>query len=97
MHSKFCFRTPLDNQRDNGSQTVSKSAKDHFFANFSSFWNRKSWETSLLVRSEFLGLFVNPFTADERYFGHNTGILPQPIQMHYLKDETLSLMTLLHF
>ena len=36
----------------------------------------------LLVISEVLGLFVNPFTADGKYSRHNTANLPQPFQMH---------------
>ena len=37
---------------------------------------------SVLVRSEILGLAVNPLTVQSRYSPHNTGSLPQPIQIH---------------
>ena len=37
---------------------------------------------SLLVKSEILGLFVNPLTADAKYSIHKTRKLPQPNQMH---------------
>ena len=37
---------------------------------------------SLLVRSEALGQFVNPLNTHAKYSHHNTGNLPQPIQMH---------------
>ena len=44
---------------------------------------------SLLVRSEIPGLLVKPLTADVSYSRHNTGNLPQPIQMHLFKNEKL--------
>ena len=36
---------------------------------------------SLLVRSEILGLFINPL-IDAKYFRHITGTLLEPIQMY---------------
>ena len=38
-----------------------------------------SWEISLLVICEILGLFVNTSTADKKYSPRNNGNLPQPI------------------
>ena len=48
-------------------------------------WDRLSWKSSLLVRSEILGLFVNGFTADEKYSRHNREKIPQPVQMQLSK------------
>ena len=37
---------------------------------------------SLLVRSEILGLFVNPLIVDAKHSRQHTGTLPQGIEMH---------------
>ena len=42
---------------------------------------------SLLVKCEILGLFVNRFTADEKFTLRNTENLPQSIQMQLCKKE----------
>ena len=42
---------------------------------------------SLLVICEILGLFVNTFTADEKYFLCNSENLPEPIQIQLSKKE----------
>ena len=43
------FRTPFDNQHANSSQTLLKSAWQHFYHIFSSLWVKLSWKMSLLV------------------------------------------------
>ena len=37
---------------------------------------------SLLVRSETLGLFIDPLTADAKYSSHVTENFLKPFQMH---------------
>ena len=67
MPNRSCFRTPLGGNCVNGSQTLLKSARQHFHCKFPSIWDRLCSKTSLLVRSEILGLFVETFTADYKY------------------------------
>ena len=37
---------------------------------------------SFLVKSEVVGLYLDPFSADARYYRFNAANLPKPIQMH---------------
>ena len=39
-----------------------------------------SWKTSLSVRSEILGLFVNTLITDDKFLPHNNKNFPQPIR-----------------
>ena len=71
MNKGSLFRTPFDSQCVSGSQTFPKFRRQHFYPIFSSIWDKLSWETSLLVRSEILQLFVNILTADCKYSRHN--------------------------
>ena len=82
MDIRSCFRTLFVSQRVNGCQTLQKSAGEHFNPTFLWFSHRKSWKTSVLVKSETSGLFVNPMTADGKYFCRNTKNLLQPIQIN---------------
>ena len=74
------FRTPLGKQRVHGSQTLAKSARWHFYPNFSLIQDKLSLKKSLLVRCEILGLFGNTVTADRMYFHHNGDKLTQQVQ-----------------
>ena len=47
-----------------GFQTLSKSARQHFYRNFTLMQQKLSWKTSSLVRSKILGLFVNTMATD---------------------------------
>ena len=49
---------PFGKQQVNGSQTLLKSARKHFYPIFPSYWDKLSREKSLLVGSEILLLFV---------------------------------------
>ena len=79
MHSRYCFTKPFGSQRVDGSQTLQKSEREHFYPTFSS-----SWQMILLVRSEILGLFVKPLTADVKYSLRNAASLPKRVQMHFI-------------
>ena len=63
------------------SQTLLKSARQHFSSIVSSSGNRFG-KTSLLVRFEVLRLLVNTLTADDKYSCIYRENLPEPIQMH---------------
>ena len=62
------FRTPFESQRVHGYQTLLKRPCQHFYQNFPSIQDALSSKTSLLVKSEILGLFGNTLTADHMYF-----------------------------
>ena len=68
---KSCFRTPFANERDNGFQTLLKSARHHYYPLFSSIRGKLSCKKSPSVWCEILRLFVNALTADDKYFGSN--------------------------
>ena len=57
------------------------------FLLFLSFWDELKRKTSLLVRSEILGMFDNTLTADGKYFRHYWENFAQPIQMHFSKKQ----------
>ena len=66
------FQTPLDSQRVDRSQSLLKSARQHFDPNFPSNQDILSYKTSLLVRCEIFGLFGNTLTAANMYSRHNS-------------------------
>ena len=77
---KPCFRTPLDNERVNGFQTLLKSARHHYYHPFSWIRGKLSWKNSALVWCEILRVFANTLTADEKYSRSNMQILPLQFQ-----------------
>ena len=64
------FRTLFPSRRVAGCKTLLKSPRQHFYSKSSLMWDTLSWRTSLLVRSEVLGLFDNTLTADHIYSCH---------------------------
>ena len=82
------FRTPFESQsqHDQGFQTLPESPW-HFYHIFSSLLEIVSGKMSLLVICEILRVFVNTFTADDKYFLQNSQNLPQPIQMQLSKTQ----------
>ena len=71
MPKSSCFRTPFQSQRVNESQTLLKSARQHFHPNFPLIQEKVSWKTCVLVRSEILGVVDNTLMADHMYSRHN--------------------------
>ena len=65
------FRTLFPSRRFAGCKTLLKSPRQHFYSKSSLMWDTLSWRTSLLVRSEVLGLFANALTANHRYSCHH--------------------------
>ena len=74
---RSCFRTQLANERVNGFQTLLKSARNHYYAHFSSIPSQSSCKKSPSVWYEILRLFVNALTADDKYSGSSMQKLPQ--------------------
>ena len=81
MPVSSCFRTPFASKRVHGSQTLLESALQHFHPNFSLIKDNLSWKTSLLARSEILGLFGNTLTTDHMSSRHRWDKLMQQVQM----------------
>ena len=71
MCKKSCFGTPFANERVNGSQTLLKSARHHYYPLFSSIRKKLSCKKSPSVWYEILSLFVNALTADDKYSDSN--------------------------
>ena len=74
---RSCFRTQLANERVNGFQTLLKSARNHYYAHFSSIRSKSSCKKSPSVWYEILRLFVNALTANDKYSGSSMQKLPQ--------------------
>ena len=88
---RSCFRTPFENERVNGFQTLSKSARHHYYTFFLSIWGKLSWKKSRSVWYEILSLFFNALTADDNYSGSNMQNFPQQFLMPLSqKQKTLS-------
>ena len=80
MSKRSCFRTPFANERVNGFQTLSKSARRHYYPLLSSIRGKLSYKKSPSVWCEILRLFVNALTADDQYSGSNMQNFPQQFQ-----------------
>ena len=75
-----CFRTPFGNQRVQEFQTLSKSARHHYYPIVPWIWDNLSWKKCLLVSFEILRLFVNTLTTDDKYSSRNIQNLTQQLQ-----------------
>ena len=75
-----CFRTPFGNQRVQEFQTLSKSARHHYYRIVPWIWEKLSWKKCRLVRFEILELFVNTLTTDDKSSSRNIQNLTQQLQ-----------------
>ena len=94
MPESLPFRTWLGNLQIHGSKTLTKSASRHFYPNFPLIKDKK---TSLLVRSETLGLFGNTLTSDQMNSPHNRVKFPQQVQMPLSSKQKKFLNFFFHF
>ena len=76
-----CFRTSFDSQHVKRSQTIVKSAWEHFYHIFPSLWQEMIRKISALSKFEILGAFVNTLTADDKYAFPDCENLGFPIQV----------------
>ena len=60
----------FQSQRVHGYQTLLNSPWQHFYPKFQLIQDTLNWKTSLLFRSQILGLFGNTFPADHMYSHH---------------------------
>ena len=81
VYKKCCFTVPFDKRHSKDAETHFKSSRrdlDH------SYWSPiriLSSKKSLLLISKMLWLFVNTFTANDKYSPLNRDNFTQPIQM----------------
>ena len=91
MSKRPCFMQRFDSQHGNGSQTLPRSARNHFDTTIPLISSRASRKRLVLVRSQVLGQFVNTMTADQKYFRQNLENLPQQVQTQIsLKPKTFA-------
>ena len=84
-----CFRRPFNNQRVQEFQTLSKSARHHYYPIVPWIWDKLSWKKCRLVRFGILELFVNTLTTDDKYSSRNIQNLTQQLQTTmYQKQKT---------
>ena len=79
----------LFNQRVNGSKTLLRSARQHFYPIVSSSRDRLSWKTSLLSDLKSEDCLLNTLTKNDKYCRYNRESFPQPIQMQLSKKVKL--------
>lgn len=86
MPKRSSFRTLFGSQCVNGSPTLRKSARHLFYPSFPPFSEKCSWKTSLLVRSEMLGVIANTLTENHKSSSLKWENLPQAIQVQLFKE-----------
>ena len=86
MFGQSRFRTPFDSEHVKASQTLMKSAWQHFYHTFCLLLAKYSWNKFLLVIFQPLGLFVKTLIADDKYSLRNGEKLQEPIQMQLFKN-----------
>ena len=92
-----CFRTLLESKCFHGSQTLVKPALQHFYPNFQLIWEKLSWNTSLFIRFEILGLFGNTLSADHMYSLIDERDPSNRLKGYYLKNGEHFLQFPFHF
>ena len=91
MSRKFCFRGPFNKQHGKRAQAMLKSASEHLYHIHRSLRRELSWQKSLLLTSQILGLLVNTLATNEKYPVLNRDNLTIPIQMQLsLKQKDIS-------
>ena len=68
VSKKSRFRTSFDSQLAKVSQTLVKSAWEHFDHLFWWAWRGMSWKTSPLLKFLMIGVFVNTLTPDYKFW-----------------------------
>ena len=81
LSKKQCLRTSLESQHVKASETIVKSAWEHFYQTFSSLPGEMILKMFRWAKFEILGLFLNTLTADDKYLVWHYERLQFPIQM----------------
>ena len=81
LSRKLRLRKPFDSQHVKGSQTLVKSAWEHFHHILSLPWESLIWNISPLLICESSGEFRNRLTANDKYRVRDSEYFSSPIQM----------------
>ena len=91
LFKKHRFRNSFDNQHVKESQSLVKSASEHFHHIFSALSKTLIWKISHLVISSILGLFRNTLTTNDNYPVEDSANFLSPIgKEFYLKPTIFS-------
>ena len=83
------IRTCFGKERVSGYEILIKSVRHHYCRMFPRICDKLSSKTSVLVRSEILGLFDNTLTALYKYYRHICRISGHSSKRSYLRKEKL--------
>ena len=91
LSKKRRFRTYFDSQQVKGSESLVKSAWEHFYEIISSLWGDTIRKISSLAKFDILRVFVNTLTVDHKYPAQDCENLSFNIQLILSKiQKTLS-------
>ena len=97
MSKNSRFRRPIDKEHGKRAKALLKSSSQHLYYIHESLPSQLSWNKSLLLTCQLLGLRINPVPAYEKYPILNRGNLTIPIQMQlYQKEESFSQFFLIY-
>ena len=82
MSKNSHFRGPFDKWHGKWAETLFKSERQHLYHIYWSLWRLLELKKFVWLICKMLGLFVNPLTADHKYFLLNKRNLLQHFQMH---------------
>ena len=88
MSKRSRFRPCFGSQRVNGSQSLLKSARHHFYTFFLLILGKLCCKKFLLVRFEILALFLNTITSDGKISCRVRDDLAQQFQMQLSQEPT---------
>ena len=86
MSKRSRFRKPFGSQRINGSQSLLKSARHHFYTLFQLIWDKWTSKKLLLVRFEILALFLKTMTTDDKISRRKRDYFAQQNQMQLSQE-----------
>ena len=89
MSKKCRFTVPFDKQHGECAQTLFKSSRRHLYHIYRSVRRIFSLKKSLLLIRKILTLFVNTFTADDKYSLLNRDNLTQPIEIQLSQKQKI--------
>ena len=90
MSKKSRFRRPFDKWHGKRAGTQLKSDRMLLYYIYWCLWKLLELKNSLWLICKVWGLFVNPLTADDKYFLPNRGNFLQHCQMHLSEKRKIS-------
>ena len=87
MSRKSSFRGPFDKWHAKQAETLLELERQHLYHIYWSLWRQFRLRKHLWVICKILGLFVNPFTVNDKYCLLNRGDLLQHFQIQLSKKQ----------